>query len=56
MLLRAMTEWPIDAQRSLLIGDKPSDIEAAARAGIAGLPFSGGNLCDLVRRSILTGV
>ena len=32
MLLRALAEWPIDRDASLLIGDKPSDLEAALRA------------------------
>jgi D-glycero-D-manno-heptose 1,7-bisphosphate phosphatase len=36
MILQAMTEWPVDAARSLLIGDYPSDIEAAHAAGVEG--------------------
>jgi D-glycero-D-manno-heptose 1,7-bisphosphate phosphatase len=44
MILRALAEWPIDRERSLLIGDKPSDLEAALRAGIRGVLFEGGNL------------
>jgi D-glycero-D-manno-heptose 1,7-bisphosphate phosphatase len=44
MLLRAMDDFAIDAQRSFLIGDKPSDLEAARRAGIAGYLFTGGDL------------
>jgi D-glycero-D-manno-heptose 1,7-bisphosphate phosphatase len=34
MILRAMIEWPIDPDHAVLFGDKASDIEAAARAGI----------------------
>lgn len=37
MLLRAIREWPTDIGASVLIGDKDSDLEAAARAGVAGL-------------------
>jgi D,D-heptose 1,7-bisphosphate phosphatase len=44
MLMRAFAEWPIDRQRSFLIGDKESDLEAARRAAICGALFRGGNL------------
>lgn len=44
MILRALAEWPIDREASLLIGDKPSDLEAALRAGIKGVLFEGGDL------------
>jgi D-glycero-D-manno-heptose 1,7-bisphosphate phosphatase len=44
MILRALSEWPIDREASLLIGDKPSDLEAALRAGIKGVLFEGGDL------------
>jgi D-glycero-D-manno-heptose 1,7-bisphosphate phosphatase len=50
MLLRAMREWPIDATRSFLIGDKPSDIAAANAAGLPGHLFEGGNLDNLVEK------
>jgi len=44
MILRALAEWPIDRDRSVLVGDKDSDIEAAARAGVRALRFDGGDL------------
>jgi D-glycero-D-manno-heptose 1,7-bisphosphate phosphatase len=44
MLLRALQDWPIDREASFLVGDKPSDLEAAMRAGVRGLLFEGGNL------------
>jgi D-glycero-D-manno-heptose 1,7-bisphosphate phosphatase len=44
MILQALQDWPIDARASLLIGDKPSDLEAALRAGIRGVLFTGGDL------------
>ena len=44
MILRALSEWPIDKARSVLVGDKPSDLEAALRAGIRGVLFPGGDL------------
>jgi D-glycero-D-manno-heptose 1,7-bisphosphate phosphatase len=44
MILRALADWPIDRERSILVGDKISDIEAATRAGVRGLLFKGGDL------------
>ena len=54
MLLRAMQDFAIDRERSFLIGDKPSDLEAASRAGVTGYLFDGGDLDALVR-SIVGG-
>jgi D-glycero-D-manno-heptose 1,7-bisphosphate phosphatase len=44
LVLRAIAELDLDPARTLLIGDKPSDLEAARRAGIAGYLFEGGDL------------
>jgi D-glycero-D-manno-heptose 1,7-bisphosphate phosphatase len=44
MILQALQEWPIDREASLLVGDKPSDLEAALRAGVRGVLFEGGDL------------
>ncbi|WP_165837141.1 D-glycero-alpha-D-manno-heptose-1,7-bisphosphate 7-phosphatase [Phenylobacterium hankyongense] len=44
MILRALADWPIDRERSILVGDKVSDIDAATRAGIRGVLFPGGDL------------
>lgn len=44
MLEDLMSAWPTDRAASLLIGDRPSDVEAARRAGIVGRLFPGGDL------------
>jgi len=44
MILQALQDWPIDRDASFLVGDKPSDLEAALRAGIRGVLFQGGDL------------
>ena len=48
MILRALADLPIDAERSFLIGDLPSDMAAAAAANISGHRFPGGDLDDFV--------
>lgn len=49
MLLRAIAEHGIDPARSFMIGDQPSDMEAARRAGVAAFRFEGGDLDDFVK-------
>ncbi len=44
MLLDLMAHWPTDLARSGVIGDKLSDLEAGAAAGIKGRLFEGGDL------------
>jgi D-glycero-D-manno-heptose 1,7-bisphosphate phosphatase len=48
MLLRAIAEWEPDVGRSFMLGDKASDLEAAAAAGVRGVAYRGGNAHDLV--------
>jgi D-glycero-D-manno-heptose 1,7-bisphosphate phosphatase len=50
MLLRAIADWNIDPARALMIGDKESDLEAARRAGVAGVLFDGGDLAKFMTR------
>jgi D,D-heptose 1,7-bisphosphate phosphatase len=52
MINTALSEWSVDARGSFLIGDRPSDIEAARAAGLTGHHFAGGNLKDFVDRII----
>jgi len=49
MLLDLMSRWTIDKEASFLIGNMPSDLEAAARAGLKAHLYQGGNLADFVR-------
>ncbi len=44
MVLRALAELDLEPARTILIGDKASDLEAARRGGIAGALFTGGDL------------
>jgi D-glycero-D-manno-heptose 1,7-bisphosphate phosphatase len=44
MILRAVAELGLDRAKSFMIGDQPSDMEAARRAGVAGCRFDGGDL------------
>jgi D-glycero-D-manno-heptose 1,7-bisphosphate phosphatase len=53
MLKKLLAEWPVDASRSFLVGDRSTDLEAAAAAGIRGHLFpSGGNLFDFVTKLV----
>ena len=53
MLLRAREQWPIDWSRSFLIGDRESDMGAAAAAGVAGHLFLGGDLLAFLLGTVL---
>ena len=44
MILDLIRAWELDPARALLVGDKPSDMAAAASAGVRGLLFPGGDL------------
>lgn len=48
MILSAIEDHHIDAAHSIFIGDKGSDMEAAAAAGVRGLLFEGGDLNSFV--------
>lgn len=52
MILKLQRNWSTDTARSLLIGDKDSDIEAARHADVVGYKFDGGNLLDFVQKCV----
>ena len=54
MLQQAMREWPIDLNRSFLIGDKDHDLAAAAACHVRGIKFDAkiASLVDLVRKQL----
>lgn len=54
MLLDLIRAWELDPARCVMIGDQPTDIAAAATAGVPAHLFPGGNLLDFVR-PILAG-
>ena len=48
MVLRAIAEWEPDLTRSFMLGDKPSDMEAAQAAGVRGVLYQGGDMRGVV--------
>ncbi|MEL6830485.1 MAG: HAD-IIIA family hydrolase, partial [Pseudomonadota bacterium] len=46
MLMQAMSDFPVRRELSFLIGDKPTDIAAAHKAGVGGFLYKSGNLAQ----------
>jgi D,D-heptose 1,7-bisphosphate phosphatase len=52
MITDLLGRFPVNVDDSILIGDRPSDLEAARAAGLQGYLFSGGNLEAFVKQHL----
>jgi D-glycero-D-manno-heptose 1,7-bisphosphate phosphatase len=52
MILDLMAHRPVRREGSFVIGDRPTDIEAAYAAGLPGFLFAGGDLDEFVAKAI----
>ncbi len=52
MLLDLIGQWRVERRGSFLVGDKQSDIAAAAAAAIPGFLFAGGDLDEFVAKCL----
>ena len=55
MLRDLCASWPVTPAGSFMIGDRDSDVAAAAAGGVPGYLFTGGNLLTAVRASVEGG-
>jgi len=62
MILNLMAHWPVEKGRSFLVGNMPSDMEAARAAGIPGYLYCTGNIESFIQpllricgNSVVTG-
>ncbi len=53
MLFDLLAGWPVELERSFLVGDKISDVEAARAAGMPGFLFEGGDLAAFVQERLI---
>ena len=53
MIQDLLALWPVDMDRSLLVGDTESDMQAARQAGIRGARYTGGSVLELLQHFII---
>ena len=53
MIINAFRDWPIISSKSILIGDKESDLQAANSAGIKGYLYKEGNLLNFLEEILI---
>lgn len=46
-----VAKWNVDTEHSFCIGDKTTDLDAAAAVGLPGYLFEGGNLCGFLLKT-----
>ena len=51
MINDILSSWPVEISKSVLVGDKPTDLEAAKRGGIRSLLYEGGDLSVLLKNN-----
>lgn len=52
LVQRACADFGIDREASIMIGDKPRDVECAEAAGLRGILYEGGSLVTLLEREL----
>jgi D-glycero-D-manno-heptose 1,7-bisphosphate phosphatase len=52
MILDLVNHWCVDMEHSFLVGDKQTDLDAAAAAGVTGYLFDGGDVSVFIKKII----
>lgn len=52
LIERACVDYDIDKGASLLVGDKPRDVDCASTAGVRGVLYEGGSLVALLQKEL----
>ncbi len=52
LFLQAFTDFAIDREHSVMIGDSKRDVEAAEKVGIHGVLFTTGRIDDCIRKAL----